>query len=184
MLKILGFAGSLRRGSYNRLLLDNAQKLIPDRDAELEIYDLIDIPLYNQDVENIAFPDEVKEFHLKIKESDCLLIASPEYNYSITGILKNAIDWASRPPDRPPIFGKPAAIMGASPSGFGTVRSQLHLRQVLFQLAVQVVTKPEVHVSAANKAFDENGELLDDRIRQSLGKLINNLIDLTIKLRK
>lgn len=184
MIKILGFAGSLRKGSYNKLLLNNAYELISGKEAELEIYDLINIPLYNQDIEKISFPDSVKELHSKIKDADCLLIASPEYNYSVTGVLKNAIDWASRPADNPPILGKPAAIMGASPSGFGTVRSQLHLRQVLFALAMPVVSKPEVHVSAAGKAFDDNGDLLDERIRQSIGKLIENLIDLTLKLKK
>lgn len=180
-MKILGIAGSLRKDSYNKLLLSNAMELLPPR-VELEIFDLKDIPLFNQDVQDQGFPASVIEFHSKIKYADCLLIVSPEYNYSFSGILKNAIDWASRPSKSPPILRKPAAIVSASPSGFGGARGALHLRQVLMALDMQVVALPELNVSKAKDAFDADGILKDEVLRERLSKLINKLVQLTTNL--
>lgn len=119
--KILGFAGSLRRDSYNRMALRVATGLVPDN-AEIEIFDLEGIPPFNQDLEE-DLPEKVKEFKRKIREADAILIASPEYNYSVPGVLKNAIDWASRPYGDNALEGKPAAIMGASIGMSGTPRA-------------------------------------------------------------
>lgn len=180
-MKILGIAGSLRKDSYNKLLLRSALEVLPAGVA-MEIFDLKDIPLFNQDVQNQGFPDAVVAFHKRIKEADCLLIASPEYNYSFTGVLKNAIDWASRPSKSPPILRKPAAIVSASPSGFGGARGVLHLRQVLMALDMQVVALPELNVSKAKDAFDVDGILKDEVLRERLSKLINKLVQLTTNL--
>lgn len=180
-MKILGIAGSLRQGSYNKLLLQNALELLP-QGVEMEIFDISGIPLFDQDIEDQGFPDPVAEFHEKIRSADCLLIASPEYNHSFTGVLKNAIDWASRPSKGPAILRKPAAIMSASPSSFGGIRGALHLRQVLAALDMPVVALPELYVSNAKEAFDESGHLKDDRLRERLRKLVDKLIDLTTKL--
>lgn len=180
-MKILGIAGSLRKNSYNKLLLNNALELLPPG-VELEIFDLKNIPLFNQDVQDQGFPGSVIELHNNIEEADCLLIASPEYNYSFTGVLKNAIDWASRPSNDPPLLRKPAAIMSASPSGFGGMRSLLQLRQVLMALDMQVVALPELSVSRAKSAFDENGTIKDEALRGRLSKLIGKLVELTAKL--
>lgn len=180
-MKILGIAGSLRKDSYNKLLLRSAIEVLPAGVA-MEIFDLKDIPLFNQDVQDQGFPDPVAAFHKRIKEADCLLIASPEYNYSFTGVLKNAIDWASRPSKSPPILRKPAAIVSASPSGFGGARGVLHLRQVLMALDMQVVALPELNVSNAKDAFDADGILKDEVLRERLSKLINKLVQLTTNL--
>jgi len=171
-LKILGFAGSLRKGSYNRATLRKAVQLAPDS-VDIEVFELDDIPLYNGDVEARGFPEPVQEFKSKISEADALLIVTPEYNYSIPGVLKNAIDWASRPPTETPLDGKPVAIMGASTSRFGTVRSQLHLRQACYALNMPVLPKPEVHIASAREKFDGNGNLIDERTIAQVQKLLN-----------
>jgi len=133
---VLGISGSLRKASYNTALLRPASELLP-RGMTLEVFDLSSIPLYNDDVRALGFPKPVQEFRSRIAAADALLIATPEYNFSIPGVLKNAIDWASRPPD-PPLDGKPLAIMGASTGNFGTVRAQMHLRQVCVDIPVVV----------------------------------------------
>ena len=129
-LKVLGFAGSLRAGSYNKALLRAAENFIPE-DANLEIFDIDGIPPFNQDIEN-DMPNKVKDFKSKIREADAILIATPEYNYSVPGVLKNAIDWASRPYGDNPFDGKPVAIMSASIGMLGGARAQYHLRQSLY----------------------------------------------------
>src|SRR5262245_13866381 len=121
-IKILGFAGSLRKASYNRATLRAAQGLTPEG-ASLEIYDLASIPLYNDDIREKGYPPEVQDFRDKIAAADAILMVTPEYNYSISGILKNAIDWASRPPG-PPLAKKPVGIMGATQGLWGTVKAQ------------------------------------------------------------
>jgi len=140
---ILGFAGSLRKGSHNKALLGAALELVP-KGARLEIFDLEGIPPYNQDLENQP-PEKVKEFKAKIRAADAILIATPEYNYSIPGILKNAIDCASRPHGDNAFEHKPVAIMGASPSMIGTARAQYHLRQCFVYLTCFALNQPEVH---------------------------------------
>lgn len=164
-LKILGISGSLRQASLNTQLLRASQKLLPDG-MTLEIYDLSPLPMYNSDLEKEQFPDAVQAFHDAIYAADALLITAPEYNYSITGALKNAIDWASRKPlpDRTkpsPLDQKPAAIMGVA-GRMGTSRSQLHLRQIASHVNMLVVQKPEVFVTNfPNKAFTDTGDLAD-----------------------
>ena len=146
---ILGFAGSLREGSYNRAALRAAQELLPEG-VTLEIFDLSPIPLFNEDVEKEGFPEPVQAFKERIAAADALLIATPEYNYSIPGVLKNALDWASRPPGQSPLNDKPVAIMGASAGYFGTARAQYHLRQVLVCLDMAVMNVPEVMVGGVH----------------------------------
>src|SRR5439155_23545899 len=122
------FAGSLRRASYNRGLLRAARSLAP-KGMNIHILDILDIPLYNEDVHERGFPEAVAQFRARIRAADALLIVTPEYNYSVPGVLKNAIDWASCPPEQP-FQDKPIAIMGASTGLFGTTRAQRHLRQM------------------------------------------------------
>ncbi len=172
--RILGFAGSLRSGSYNKALLRAASQMVPDG-AELETFDLDGIPLFNQDLENEPAP-KLREFKEKIAAADAILIVTPEYNYSIPGVLKNAIDAASRPYGTNPFEGKPVAIMGASIGRLGTARAQYHLRQCCVFLNMYPINQPEVMVSFAEKAFDTDGRLTDqialDLIRQLLESLV------------
>lgn len=166
---VFAFAGSLRVGSYNRALLRAALELAPF-EVKAEVYDLDPIPLYNGDLEEHNYPQVVIDFKDKIRKADAILIATPEYNYSIPGVLKNAIDWASRPPRDIPFSEKPAAIIGASTGRFGTVRSQMHLRQVLFAVGLHVMNSPEIMVSQAAEKFDVEGKLIDERTNESLHK--------------
>lgn len=181
-IRIIGFGGSLRKGSYNWALLQNAQELLPD-DAELELFDISGIPLFNQDNEN-DLPGPVREFKDAIRSSDAVLIASPEYNFSIPGYLKNAIDYASRPPSDNPFPGKPVAIMSASGSMLGGSRGQYHLRQVLGYLDMREIHKPEVFVSFADRKFDSNMKLIDEAARNLLRQLLENLVREAVKSRK
>ena len=174
-LKILGFAGSLRAGSYNKSLLRAAGELLPD-DTILEIFDLADIPPFNQDIE-MNMPSKVKEFKSKIRKADAILIATPEYNYSVPGVLKNAIDWASRPYGDNSFDGKPVAIMSASPGMLGGVRAQYHLRQSFVYLNMYPVNGPDVLVNFAQQKFDTSGNLIDQDTRKFLGQLLQNLVD-------
>jgi len=162
-LKVMGLPGSLRDGSFNRAALQAAVELAPD-DLSIEVWErLREIPPYDQDVKDRGFPEAVADLRHRIREADGLLIAMPEYNYSVPGVLKNAIDWASRPPEQP-FRGKPAAIIGASPGGFGTARGQAHLRLVLTPLDARVLQVPEVLISNAGDRFD-NGRLTDETTR-------------------
>src|ERR687885_334855 len=147
-LKILAFAGSLRVGSYNKALLRAATNLLPEN-ATLEIFDLDGIPPFNQDLE-MNMPEKVTEFKSKIRKADAILIATPEYNYSVPGVLKNAIDWASRPYGDNSFDGKPVAIMSASPGMLGGVRAQYHLRQSFVFLNMYPVNGPDVVVNFAH----------------------------------
>ena len=181
-LKILGFAGSLRKGSYNRSLLRSATQLLPS-DTTLEIFDLSDIPSYNQDHDN-NMPPKVKEFKTKIRESDALLIATPEYNYSVPGVLKNAIDYASRPYGDNSFDDKPVAIMSASVGMIGGARAQYHLRQMFVFLNMHPVNVPEVIVTFASNKFDSEGNLLDKNAKGFLTQLLQNLSIWTRRLRE
>jgi chromate reductase len=178
---ILGLAGSLRKGSYNKALLRAAAELVP-KGAKLEIFDIEGIPLYNQDLE-YEMPAKVKEFKAKIRSADAILVATPEYNYSIPGVLKNAIDWASRPPGDNSFEGKPVAIMSASIGMLGGARAQYHLRQVFVTLNMHPINKPEVIVPFAKDKFDENGQLKDDTTRTRIRELLENLVAWTKKLK-
>ena len=174
--RILGIPGSLRRASYNRGLIRAAREDAPDG-VDIGEFDLSTIPLFNEDVEAQGDPPPVRALKEQIRAADALLIATPEYNYSIPGVLKNAIDWASRPPQATPLRHKLIALMGASPGGFGTVRSQLALRQVFFFTKSYVLLEPEVHVSAAGDKFDAEGNLVDATIRQSVRALVTALVE-------
>lgn len=179
-IKVLGIAGSLRKASFNKLLLRNAVELKP-ADMEIEIFDIAPIPGYDEDLREQGFPPAVEAFRRKIREADALLIATPEYNYSMTGVLKNAIDWASRPPDQP-FNDKPVAIMGASGSILGTARAQYHLRQTCVFLNMHPINKPEVFVAMAGSKFDANGQLGDETARKLIGDLLANLATWTRRL--
>ncbi|MDD5111087.1 MAG: NAD(P)H-dependent oxidoreductase [Candidatus Altiarchaeota archaeon] len=170
---ILGFAGSLRKGSYNKSILKAAAELTP-KDCEIETFDLDGIPPYNADLES-EMPAKVREFKAKIRSADAILIATPEYNYSIPGVLKNAMDWASRPYTDNSFEGKPVAIMGASGGMLGTARAQYHLRQTFVYLDMHPINRPEVFVTFAKEKIDENGNLKDEKTRELIKKLLENL---------
>lgn len=171
---ILGFAGSLRKQSYNRAILAAALEMVPD-DASLEIFDLEGIPPFNQDLE-LQPPDKVKEFKARIRAADAILIATPEYNYSIPGVLKNAIDWASRPYGDNAFDGKPVAMMGASVGTLGTARAQYHLRQSFVFLNMCPMNQPEVMVSFAQDKVDSSGRLTDEKTRKKIKELLESLV--------
>jgi len=174
IINILGFAGSLRKGSYNRALLRTVLEIVPNN-ANLEVFELDDIPPFNQDLESSP-PEKVKEFKTKIKAADAILIVTPEYNYSIPGVLKNAIDWASRPPGDNSFDGKPVAMMSASIGMLGGARAQYQLRQVFVTLNMYPLNKPEVFVTFANQKFDDKGNLLDEKTKELMGNLLENLV--------
>lgn len=180
MIRIVGICGSLRSGSFNRKTLVAATKLVPENGL-LEIVEIAGIPLYNQDLE-VELPAEVVKFKAAIKAADAVLFVTPEYNYSIPGVLKNAIDWASRPSGDNSFRGKTAAIMGASPGRLGSARAQYHLRQVLVALNMVTLNSPEVMISAANNAFDDEGSFSEEKTAELVQSLIVNLIDLTRRL--
>ncbi len=161
VINILGFAGSLRKDSYNRAVLRAAAQVLP-KDASLEIFDLEGIPPFNQDLEQ-SMPAKVKEFKAKIRAADAILFVTPEHNYSIPGILKNAIDWASRPYGDNAFDGKPAAIMSASIGMLGGARAQYHLRQILVFLNMYPLNRPEIFVPFANQKVDAQGNLNDEK---------------------
>lgn len=169
-IKILGFSGSLRKGSYNTAALRAAQRLAPER-VSIETFDIAPIPVYNEDVRQQGFPPSVQEFRERIGKAHGILVVTPEYNYSIPGVLKNAIDWASRPPDQP-FDRKPIAIMGASPSMLGTARAQYHLRQSFVFLNGFVLNRPEVMIASAQQKFDENGGLVDEKTKEFIRQLL------------
>ena len=173
-IKILGIAGSLRAASYNRGALRAAQKLMPPG-ATLEIFELAGIPIYNQDEERNP-PQKVVDFKARIRAADAILISSAEYNYSIPGVLKNAIDWASRPYGDSAWNGKPVALMSASVGQFGGMRAQYHLRQGFVFLNMDAVLQPEVAIASAAQRFDEQGNLTDDTSKQLIGKLLQALL--------
>ncbi|HET9984912.1 MAG TPA: NADPH-dependent FMN reductase [Longimicrobiales bacterium] len=182
-LRVLGIAGSLRKGSYNRALLRTAVELAPDG-MTIEVYDrLREIPPYDQDQDAAGQPEVVLDLKRRIREADALLIATPEYNYGIPGVLKNAIDWASRPPKDTPLAEKPAAIMGASVGIGGTIRAQLALRQAFLFTNTHPVQKPEVIVAEAAQKFDAELRLVDPAAREFLRQLLESLATWTRRLR-
>ena len=180
--KILGFAGSLRKGSYNKALLRAAMELAPP-DATMEVFDLEGLPLFNQDLEGSPTP-KVREFKAKIRAADVILIASPEYNYSIPGVLKNAIDCASRPYGDNAFDGKPVGIMGASIGMMGTARAQYHLRQCFVFLNLHAMNQPEVMVPFAQDKINEKGEVTDAKTREKIKEFVEALVAWTWKVQK
>jgi chromate reductase len=180
-IRILAFAGSLRKGSYNKALVRAAVELAPENVA-MEVFDLEGIPPYNQDLENTP-PERVNEFKDKIKSADALLIATPEYNYSVPGVLKNAIDWASRPKVGNPLEGKPVAIMSASIGRLGGARAQYHLRQSFVFLNMHPVNQPEVMLPSAADNIDPNGRLTNEQTRVLIRQLLEALVAWTNRLK-
>ena len=173
--KVLGISGSLRKASYNTAALRAALELIPEG-LTLEIADIAEIPLYNDDVRLQGFPPSTQKLREQIGAADALLFATPEYNYSFSGVLKNTVDWASRPPD-PPIVGKPVAIMGAAQSLWGTMRAQYHLRQCCVFLNMFPLNKPQVLVGRAQEKFSSSLELTDPKTQELLRDLLAQLVE-------
>lgn len=180
-IKVLAFAGSLRKGSYNKSLIRTAVEEAPET-VNIEVFDLVCIPPFNQEFENDP-PPKVKEFKEKIRAADALLIATPEYNYSISGVLKNALDCASRPKQGNPLEGKPVAIMSASTGRFGGARAQYHLRQIFVFLNMHPLNRPEVMLADAAHNVDEYGKVTNEQTRQLIKQLLEALYAWTIKLR-
>ena len=171
-IKLLGIAGSLRKASTNRGLLLAAQASLPEG-AVLEIADLTDIPFFNQDI--AEKPEAVRRVLAQIANADALLLACPEYNYSMAPALKNILDWASREPNNALLSGKPVVIMGAG-GGMGTSRAQYHLRQACVVLDLRPLNKPEVFVNAFAGTFDANGKLTDGKIAELVGEATRALV--------
>jgi len=180
-IKIFAISGALRAGSFNRKLLKVAVQKVKNASVDLADLKEFDLPLYDGDVEAQGLPPGVIRLKERIAAADALLIATPEYNHSIPGTFKNAIDWASRPPSNP-FSGRTALIVSASPGYFGGARSQLHLRQVL--MALRVIVMPELIVlSSAHKAFDEAGNLTIERVNAQLQKEVDAFISFTVALK-
>jgi chromate reductase len=180
-MKVLGISGSLRKDSFNTRLVRAAIQLAPEG-MTIETADLAALPLYNDDVRAAGYPPAVAAFRDAIRGADALLIATPEYNYSVSGVLKNAIDWASRPPEMP-LAGKPLAIMGASAGLSGTMRAQYHLRQIAVFVDLLPLNKPEVMVRNAGEKFDADGVLTDEDTRTHVRKLLEALAVWTKRLK-
>ena len=171
----LGISGSLRKQSYNTAALQACQQRLP-QGVTMSLADIAAVPLYDDDVYQQGFPDSVQQLRAQIQAADALVIATPEYNYSVPGVLKNAIDWASRPPAQP-FDGKPIALIGATPGGLGTSRAQYHLRQVFIYLNGQVLNRPEVFISGAPQKFDAQRQLTDVATADNLGKMLAALAE-------
>jgi len=172
-IKISAISGSLRKDSYNSALVKAAIELKPEN-MDIEILDIGEIPMFNDDVRIKSIPESVKIFSKKISSAGGVIIVTPEYNYSIPGVLKNAIDWISKMPGQP-FDEKPVAIMGASPGMLGTIRAQLHLREILFCLNAKLLNKPEVYVNLAKEKFDSEGKLLHEPTKEIIRKLLGAL---------
>jgi chromate reductase len=169
-MKVLGISGSLRKASYNTMALLAAQKLAP-QDMEITVADIGAVPMYNEDLRAQAEPAAVKELKASIRAADGILLVCPEYNFSIPGVLKNTLDWLSRPPELP-FEGKPVAIMGASAGPMGSSRAQYHLRQVLVYLNAFTVNRPEVFIGSAQTKFNAEGSLVDESTSKFIAELL------------
>lgn len=181
--EVAAIVGSLRRASFNRGLLRAALEEQPDgmRISEVPIGEL---PLFNDDVENQGDPPAVQNLKAQILASDAVLLITPEYNQSMSGVMKNAIDWASRPYGKGQVLsGKPVAILGASSGKFGTARAQLDLRKMLPYLGMYLLPKPEIYVGPGRDAFDEQSNLTDDQVRERLREMLEKLLDWTKTVR-
>ena len=175
VIRILGIAGSLRRGSHNRAALRAATEIAP-KETIVETFELDGIPPFNQDEEQNP-PSKVTELKRRIRQADAILFVTPEYNWSVSSVLKNAIDWASRPHGDSAWNGKPAAIMGATTGAIGTARAQNHIRQILVYLNMFPINQPEVLISNAMDRFDQEGNLTDAATREHISALLQSLAD-------
>lgn len=185
MLKVLGMSGSLRSDSYNRKVLQVAKKIAADLGAEVSEIDLreLNLPMYDGDIESAGIPEPVQKLKAAILEADVLLIASPEYNYSVSGALKNAIDWASRPYGNNSLDGKFAAIFGVSIGSFGTLRGQYHLREILFSVNVSVLPQPQVFIGPSSDAFNPDGSFKNEKTVELLKSLIQKTLEAAEKMK-
>jgi chromate reductase len=181
-LTILGIPGSLRQGSFNRLALQACQKLVP-ADAKIKIFELHDIPIFNQDQEKTP-PPSVVEFKKQIRAADAILFATPEYNYGIPGVLKNAVDWASRPYGDNAWNDKPVGIMSAAGGVLGGARAHYVLRQTFVFLNMHALNLPEVMIAKAGEKFDEHGNFTDEAGRKLIQQMLHNLVQWTRRLSK
>jgi len=173
---VVGFAGSLRRGSYNRALLRAVAELAPQEMA-FEAVSIDEVPLFNQDLEAEGDPPGVTRLREAVAAADGLLIATPEYNHGVPGVTKNVVDWLSRPPRRSVLDGKPVAVLGASPGITGSARGQSQLRQAFVFTNSPVMPQPEVPVYRANEKFDDEGRLTDERTRAHLQRFLRAFVD-------
>ncbi|MFN2564974.1 MAG: NADPH-dependent FMN reductase [Gemmatimonadaceae bacterium] len=169
--RVAAFAGSLRRGSFNRALIGSARELAPEGMTIVPI-EIGALPFYNADIEAEGDPPSVVTFKAALREADGVLIATPEYNDGIPAVLTNAIDWGSRLPGRSPLAGKPIAVVGASPSQVGTARAQLHLRQLLGHVQARTLPPPELLVAAAHQRFDAALRLTHEETRRRLAMML------------
>lgn len=181
-MKVLGISGSLRKASYNTAALRAARELAPDG-MTIELAEIGDLPHYDADVHEAGLPGPVERLRAQVRGADAVLFVTPEYNYSVPGVLKNAIDWASRGPDQP-FDGKPVAIMGVTGSLLGTARAQYHLRQMLVWLNAFPVNKPEVFIGQAASKFDAGGRLTDEATRGFVRQLLEALEQWTVRLQR
>ena len=179
-IRVLGISGSGRKGSYNTALLNTAKELAPEN-VVLETFDVSQLPLYNSDLED-RMPLQVKEFKRRVREADAILFATPEHNYTITAVMKNAIEWGNRPSSDNSWDNKPAAIMSASSGPRGGVRAQLHLRQILVDLNMHALNRPLLLVANEEDKFDANMKLVDPQVRETLRNMLVRLEEWTRKL--
>ncbi len=181
MIKILAISGSNRKRSYNRALLEAAGEMLPEN-TTLEIFDVSGFPLYSQDFDG-NLPTNVRTFKEKIRNSDSILFATPEHNYSVTAVLKNAIEWGNRPAGDNSWDGKPAAIVGASSGPRGSVRAQLHLRQIIVDLNMHAINQPQLLLARAQDAFDRDLRLKDETYRETLKTVLQALKNWTMTIK-
>jgi chromate reductase len=174
VIHVLAISGSLRKASFNTAALRAAMELKPEG-MEIELATIGDFPLYSQDIEDQGWPGPVARVRHQVERSDGVLLATPEYNFTVSGVLKNAIDWLSRPAGQSPLNGKPVAIIGASPSMVGTARAQGDLRNIAFYNAMPVLTAQEVLIARAGEKFDKEGRLTDEPTRKFLGDFLRQL---------
>jgi chromate reductase len=180
-IKLLGISGSLRAQSYNSGALSVVGSVLPEN-MEFDVASLSDLPFYNADVEQRGFPAAVEDFRRSVGAADALIFAVPEYNFSVPGVLKNALEWLSRPPN-PPTNDKPCAVFGASVSPLGTARGQFHFRHICVSLNMIAVNAPHVDITNAKTKFDAQGRLTDQASIDLIRQLVGELRNLTIRLR-
>ena len=180
-MKVIAFTGSLRKASYNHALLVTAKEMAP-AGMEIEIFDVGQFPLYNQDLE-VNFPQVVADFKAKVVAADAVLIATPEFNFSVPGVLKNALDWGSRPYGQNCFNDKPVAIMGAAYSMGGSGKAQYHLRQIFVELNMHAMNKPELMIPVPHEKFDADGKLTDERVRENLKLFLDAFVVWTARLK-
>jgi chromate reductase, NAD(P)H dehydrogenase (quinone) len=176
VLRVVGIAGSLRRASYNRALLSAARELAPSN-LIIEVWELNDLPLFNEDLEVNGSPAPVDELRKAVRRADGILLVTPEYNHGVPGVLKNAVDWLSQPLRRSALEGKPTALMGASTALAGTARSQSQLRQCFVLTNSPVMQQPEVLVGRAHEKFDPSGRLTDEPTRRFVAGFLQQMTE-------